>query len=305
MSVLYENCMLCPRKCGTNRTKDLGLCGENNKIRISRAALHFWEEPCISGRHGSGTVFFSGCALRCIYCQNADIALSRSGVEISEDRLVEIFFELYEKGAHNINLVTPSHFTPSIVCAIDKAKKMGFSLPFVWNSSGYENCGTLELLRGRIDIFLPDIKYFSPEISKKFSHASDYFEKASAAIDLMVDISGKPKFNENGLMTSGVIVRHLVLPAHTNDSTRIIEYLYKRYGDNIYVSIMNQYTPMKNDFEFKELSRRLTTYEYDKVVNFAADIGIKNGFIQGRGTSAESFIPEFDHTGVFKEQEII
>lgn len=301
MSVLYQKCLLCPRKCGIDRTKGIGLCGEGDKIRISRASLHFWEEPCISGKRGSGTVFFSGCALRCIYCQNSDIALSHSGVEISEDRLVEIFFELKNQGAHNVNLVTPSHFTPSVVSAIDKAKSQGFDLPFVWNSSGYEERDTLELLRGRIDIFLPDLKYLSSESAKKFSHAPDYFEKASRAIDIMVDITGAPKLNEESIMTSGTIVRHLVLPAHSGESIEIMKYLRERYGDKIYVSIMNQYTPMRSDFEFRELSRRLTTYEYEKVVNFASDIGITNGFIQGRGAAKESFIPAFDHTGVFKE----
>ena len=300
---LYENCRLCPRNCGTDRRNALGFCGESDKIRISRAALHFWEEPCISGSGGSGTVFFSGCGLRCIYCQNAEIALSHSGIEISEERLVEIFFELQEKGAHNINLVTPSHFTPSVVSAIDKAKKSGFSLPFVWNSSGYEKRETLELLRGKIDIFLPDLKYFSSETAKNFSHAPDYFEKASEAIDVMVDMAGTPSFASDGLMRSGVIVRCLVLPAHTNEAISIIKHLYERYANGIYLSIMNQYTPTRRDFAFKELSRKLTTYEYDKVVSFALDIGVKNAYTQGREAASESFIPPFDHTGVLKERK--
>ncbi len=301
MSSLYENCVLCPRKCGADRTNGVGICGESDKIRISRADLHFWEEPCLSGDRGSGTVFFSGCALRCIYCQNSEIALSRSGIEISEDRLVEIFFELEKKGAHNINLVTPSHFTPSVVSAIDRARSRGLSLPFVWNSSGYESLEALEMLRGRVDVFLPDMKYFSSETAKAFSSAPDYFKRASEAIDLMVSLAGEPKFNSDSIMTSGVIVRHLVLPTHTEESKDILSHLYSRYGDKIYISIMNQYTPIRDDFPFKELSRRLTTYEYEKVIDHALDLGIKNAFVQGRGTAKESFIPAFDHTGVFKE----
>ncbi len=260
-----------------------------------------WEEPCISGTKGSGTVFFSGCQLRCIYCQNSDIALSHAGLEVSEDRLAEIFFELAEKGATNINLVTPSHFTPSIIKAIDMVRSRGFTLPFVWNSSGYEDSEILELLREKIDIFLPDLKYFSSELAKKFSYAPDYFEKASNAIKTMFSIAGKPSFDENGIMRSGVIVRHLVLPAHTDDSMKIIKYLSETYGDNIYISIMNQYTPMPAVTGLKDLSRTLTTYEYNKVVNFAATLGVKNGFIQSRGTAKDSFIPPFDNTGVLKK----
>ncbi len=260
-----------------------------------------WEEPCISGTQGSGTVFFTGCQLRCIYCQNSDIALSHAGLEISEERLTEIFFELAEQGANNINLVTPSHFTPSIIRAIDMARSRGFTLPFVWNSSGYETPEVLELLRGRIDIFLPDLKYFSPELAKKFSFAPDYFEKASDAIKTMVSIAGKPSFDGRGIMTSGVIVRHLVLPSHTDDSMKIIKYLFDTYHDGIYISIMNQYTPMPAVSEFKDLSRTLTTYEYEKVVNFAYSLGVKNGFIQSRGTAEDSFIPAFDYTGVLKK----
>ncbi len=259
-----------------------------------------WEEPPISGRGGSGTVFFTGCQLRCIFCQNSDIALSHAGLEISEDRLVEIFFELRDKGAHNINLVTPTHFTPSIVSAIKKAKALGFSLPFVWNSSGYETPETLEMLRGHIDIFLPDFKYFSGEIAKEYSSAPDYFEVASKALEKMFDIVGTPVFDENSLMRSGIIVRHLVLPGHTEDSMRVIKHLYDTFGDKIYISIMNQYTPMPRVAEHKKLSRRLTTYEYDKAVNYAAELGVKNGFTQSRGSAKESFIPPFDYSGVVK-----
>ena len=300
MSDLYSSCFLCPRRCGADRHISRGFCGESDKIRICRAALHMWEEPCISGSEGSGTVFFTGCQLRCIFCQNSDIALSHAGLEISEERLIEIFFELAAQGANNINLVTPSHFTPTVISAIDRAKSRGFTLPFVWNSSGYEEKDTLELLRGKIDIFLPDFKYFSSDLAKSFSSAPDYFEKASIAVKKMLDIVGEPKFDDRGIMKKGVIVRHLVLPAHTDDSMKVIKYLFDTFGHSVYVSIMNQYTPMPSVSAYKDLSRRLTTYEYEKVVNFAADLGIKNGFIQSRGTARDSFIPAFDYTGVLK-----
>ena len=298
---LNSSCTLCPRACKVDRHTDRGACGEGDQLRICRAALHMWEEPCISGREGSGTVFFSGCQLRCIFCQNSDIALSRAGLEVSIGRLVEIFFELVDKGANNINLVTPSHFTPSIVEAIDIARKDGFTLPFVWNSSGYENPETLELLRGRIDIFLPDLKYFSSELAKRFSHAPDYFEKAFEAIKTMFSIVGEAKLDKRAMMTSGMIIRHLVLPAHTDDSIEIIKRVYEAFGDSVYISIMNQYTPLPAVSDMKDLSRRLTTYEYGKVIKFAESIGVKNAFIQERGTASESFIPAFDYTGVMKK----
>ncbi|MBE6608501.1 MAG: radical SAM protein [Ruminococcaceae bacterium] len=300
MKDLYKSCELCPRKCKVDRHASRGFCGESDKLRICRASLHMWEEPCISGREGSGTIFFTGCQLKCIYCQNSDIALSHAGLEISEERLIEIFFELAEKGANNINLVTPSHFTPTIVSAIDRAKATGITLPFLWNSSGYEELETLELLRGKIDIFLPDFKYFSPELAESLSYAPDYFEKATAAIRKMLDIAGKSEFDEHGLMKKGVIVRHLILPAHTGDSMNVIQHLFDSFGHDIYISIMNQYTPMPSVAGRKDLSRRLTTYEYEKVVNFAANLGIVNGFTQRRGTARDSFIPAFDYTGVLK-----
>jgi putative pyruvate formate lyase activating enzyme len=260
-----------------------------------------WEEPCISGKNGSGTVFFTGCNLKCIFCQNRDISLSHAGLDISLDRLIEIFFELKEKGASNVNLVTPTHFTPSIADAIERAKARDIDIPFIWNSSGYENAETIELLRGRVDVFLPDLKYFSSDLSGRFSGAPDYFEKASVALEKMFSIVGEAVFDHNGMMKSGMIVRHLVLPGHTDDSLKVLSYLKSTFGNSIYVSIMNQYTPMPDASEIKELSRRLTTYEYEKVVNYALEIGITNGFIQDRLSASESFIPPFDYTGVLKK----
>lgn len=298
MSDLFSNCNLCPRKCGVNRHERVGYCGERDVLRISRATLHFWEEPCISGTRGSGTVFFCGCALKCTYCQNFDISRSRGGGEISVQRLSEIFFELKEKGAHNINFVTPSHFTPLIITAIEDAKSRGFDLPFVWNCGGYESAETVKMLNGYIDVFLPDFKYFSSETAAAYSAAPDYPERAKESLCEMVKIAGKPKFTDEGIMTRGVIVRHLVLPSHTAESIEILKYLYESYKDGIYIGIMNQYTPMKSE-KHTELCRKLTTYEYRKVLAAAEKIGITNGFVQSGGTQSESFIPPFDMTGVY------
>lgn len=297
MTDIFESCTLCPRECKINRRERAGYCGERDVLRISRAALHMWEEPCISGKRGSGTVFFVGCPLRCSFCQNHDIASSIYGAEIDVERLSDIFFELCDKGAHNINLVTPTHFLPMIVKAIDIAKSRGFSLPFVYNCGGYEKADMIEKLNGYIDVFLPDFKYFYPETAKRYSNAENYPSMAMSAIDAMVRITGKPKFDDDGIMTSGVIVRHLVLPSHANESIEIIKYLYNSYKDDIFISIMNQYTPMKSETH-AELKRKLTTYEYQKVLAAAEKIGIRNGFIQDGGTQSESFIPRFDLTGV-------
>lgn len=301
MTDAFECCTLCPRACRVNRHERAGYCGEHDVLRISRAALHFWEEPCISGTRGSGTVFFVGCALRCSYCQNYDISRSRGGGEISVERLSEIFFELKDKGAHNINLVTPSHFAPLIVEAIAAAKARGFDLPFVWNSSGYESVETIKMLDGFIDVFLPDFKYMSPDTAAAYSAARDYPAIAKAALGEMVRIAGEPLLNTDGMMTRGVIVRHLVLPSHASESVEVLKYLNMTFGDAIYVSIMNQYTPMASETH-PELRRKLTTYEYQKVLAAAEDSGINNGFIQDVETQKESFIPPFDMTGVYSPQ---
>lgn len=294
-----NECRLCPRNCGVNRTTELGVCGESLEIRAARAALHMWEEPCISGESGSGTVFFTGCTLKCVFCQNGNIANGQVGKKITVDRLVEIFFEQKNRGANNINLVTPTHFVPQIKEAIVKAKEGGFDLPFVYNTSSYENVSTLKMLDGLIDIYLPDLKYFSSELAKKYSKAEDYFEVAKRAIDEMVRQVGKPVFEDNGLMKKGVIVRHLLLPGGIEDSKKVIKYLYDTYGDNIFISIMNQYTPMPLIGEkYPELNRKVTDEEYDELVDYAIEIGVENGFIQEGETASESFIPEFDMEGI-------
>ena len=294
----YENCRLCPRACGVNRSERKGFCGESSVLRAARASLHMWEEPPLSGKTGSGTVFFSGCNLGCIFCQNHEIAHENKGVEISPERLAEIFLELQEKGAANVNLVTAVHFTPHIILALDKAKTQGLSIPVVYNSSGYESVDTLKRLDGYIDVYLPDYKYRDPNLAKSFSGAYNYPEIAEKAIEEMVSQIGECRFDENGMMQRGVIVRHLVLPKHTDDSMAVLAYLHETYGDRIYISIMSQYTPVRKYEKYPELSRKLTTYEYEKVVKFAQRIGIRNGFLQSGEAAKESFIPSFDGMGI-------
>ena len=304
---VYENCKLCPRECNVDRRNKLGVCKVNDKCKIVRVALHFWEEPCISGSEGSGTIFFEGCSLGCVFCQNYEISDGKSeyGVEVSVDRLVEIFFELKEKGANNINFVTPTHFMPHIKMAIIKAKEQGFDLPFVYNTSGYEKVECIRELDGLIDVYLPDMKYADsiksgPNIAMDYSRAKDYFEKSKEAIAEMIRQVGTPQFNENGIIKKGVIVRHLILPNHTKNSMKVIEYLYNTYKDDIYISIMNQYTPVKTTRMegYPKLQRTITKREYDKVIDFALEIGVKNAFIQEGETCKESFIPDFNGEGL-------
>lgn len=295
-------CDLCPRKCLVDRKKgEKGICGQTENLKVARAALHFWEEPCISGDAGSGAVFFSGCPLHCVFCQNENIANGTVGKEISLERLVDIFLELQEKGANNINLVTPGHFVPQIVKALDQAKKEGLTLPVVYNTSSYETVDTIRMLDGYVDIYLPDFKYMSPVLSKKYSHAPDYAQVAKAAIAEMVRQTGKAVFvngDEDNLILRGTIVRHLTLPGCMEDSMQILKYLHDTYGDMIYISIMNQFTPLSNLEKYPELNRRITEEEYETLVDYAIDIGIENGFIQEGDTAEESFIPEFDCEGV-------
>lgn len=295
-----RNCTLCPKNCGANRLSGRpGFCGQAAEPVAARAALHFWEEPCISGSAGSGAVFFSGCSLQCVFCQNHDIAVGKSGRPVSVERLAEIFLELQAKGAANINLVTPGHFIPQIRLALEKSKAQGLSIPIVYNTSGYEKVSSLRLLDGLIDIYLPDLKYFSPELSAKYSHAADYFETARAAIAEMVRQTGSPVFDPAaGLMKRGVIVRHLLLPGQASDSKKILRYLHDTYHNDIYVSILNQYTPLPHVLPYPELTRTISTAEYEKILDFAEKIGIEQGYIQEGGTASESFIPAFDGEGL-------
>ncbi len=289
-------CKVCPRACNVDRDDEkTGYCGETSQIRVARTSLHRWEEPCITGQYGSGTVFFSGCPLKCIFCQNHNIADSSVGQAFSTEQLADAFLRLQEKKASNINLVTAGHFVKHLMPAIVLAKERGLSIPVVYNSSAYETVESLRMLDGLVDVYLPDCKFFSAEISQKYAKASDYFEVATKAIDEMVNQVGEPVFDEiTGNMTKGVIVRHLVLPGHTKDSMDILKYLYDGYKNQIYVSIMNQYTPVVQQDEYPNLNRRVTKREYGKVVDYALSLGLENAFIQEGQTAQESFIPEFN-----------
>lgn len=264
---------------------------------MGRAALHQWEEPCLSGSNGSGAVFFSGCTMRCVFCQNRPLSRENVGFEISVPRLSEIFCELQADGAHNINLVSPTPFVPSIVEAIHTARNGGLTVPIVYNTGGYERAETIRLLRDTVDVYLPDFKYMDDALAVRFSAAPEYARYASESLAEMVRQTGPAVFDANGMMLRGVLVRHLALPGHTKDSMQILRYLHETYGDDIYISLMNQYTPF-SDLPFEELRRPLSEKEYDKLVNFALMIGIQNGFLQEGGTAEESFIPSFDGTGV-------
>jgi len=294
-----KDCVLCPRECHVDRISGkIGYCKASDKLVVARAALHMWEEPCISGKEGSGTVFFSGCALGCVYCQNRSISKGLSGKIITIERLAEIFLELQDKGANNINLVTPSHYVPHIIEALNISRKRGLTLPIVYNCSGYEKVETLRLLEGYVDVYLPDFKYMSDEPAMKYSNCKNYFPVAAAAIAEMVRQIKEIRFDERGIMQKGVLVRHLTLPGYLEDSKRIIKYLYETYGDRIYISIMNQYTPIIKNMKYPELSRKITEEEYEELVDFAIEIGLENGFIQEGDTALESFIPEFNGEGV-------
>ena len=291
MISLYK-CNLCPRNCNVNRKVERGFCGAKDKMVVARFSLHKWEEPPISGDNGSGTIFFSGCNLRCIYCQNYKISEELHGKEITESELADICLKLEKSGAYNINIVTGTHFIPLIKDGLLLAKEKGLSIPIVWNSSGYESVEALKELDGIVDIYLPDLKYFDDKLAIKYSSCNNYFEYATEALDEMYKQVGNPVF-ENDLMKKGMIVRHLMLPDHLEDSKKIIKYLYDTYKDNIYISIMNQYTPVRKT-KYHNLNNKLKEKDYDELINYALDLGIKNAFIQEGETQDESFIPDFD-----------
>ena len=297
--MLLQDCSLCPRQCHVNRISGKkGYCGMGSSIRAARAALHMWEEPCISGEKGSGAVFFSGCGLRCCFCQNRDIAIGDRGKEVSVERLADIFLELEQKGAANLNLVTGAHYVPQIIHALELARKKGCKLPVVYNSSGYEKVETLKLLEGYVDVYLPDMKYMDAKLAADFSYAPDYPEVAENAIREMVRQTGACVFGEEGYIRKGTIVRHLILPGHTKNSIAVLQYLHETYGDNIMISMMNQFTPVWKQEKFPELNRKVTKREYEKVLNIALELGIENGYFQEGETAKESFIPAFDEEGI-------
>lgn len=295
----YENCLLCPRKCGINRrTGQTGVCGVSSEIKVARAALHYWEEPCISGKRGSGAVFFSGCSLHCVFCQNREISDGKAGKVISKERLSDIFIELADKGANNINLVTPGQYIPDIVWAVNDAKSRGMKLPIIYNTSGYENVTELKLLEGIVDVYLPDFKYMDSTLSARYSRAKDYPSVAKKALSEMVRHQPDVVIDDaTGLIQKGVIVRQLLLPGHVNDAKAVLKYLYDTYHDHVYISMMSQFTPIALE-DYPEINRTVTKREYERLVNYALEIGITNAFIQEGDVAKDSFIPAFDCEGV-------
>ena len=291
----YENCLLCPRKCGINRrTGQTGVCGVSSEIKVARAALHYWEEPCISGKRGSGAVFFSGCSLHCVFCQNREISDGKAGKVISKERLSDIFMELAGKGANNINLVTPGQYIPDIVWAVNDAKSRGMKLPIIYNTSGYENVTELKLLEGIVDVYLPDFKYMDSTLSARYSRAKDYPSVAKQVLSEMVRQQPDVVIDDaTGLIQKGVIVRQLLLPGHVNDAKAVLKYLYDTYHDHVYISMMSQFTPIALK-DYPEINRTVTKREYERLVNYALEIGITNAFIQEGDVAKDSFIPAFN-----------
>lgn len=294
-----ENCLLCPRKCGINRsTGQTGVCGVSSEIKVARAALHYWEEPCISGKRGSGAVFFSGCSLHCVFCQNREISDGKAGKVISKERLSDIFMELADKGANNINLVTPGQYIPDIVWAVNNAKSRGMKLPIIYNTSGYENVTELKLLEGIVDVYLPDFKYMDSTLSAMYSRAKDYPSVAKQALSEMVRQQPDVVIDDaTGLIQKGVIVRQLLLPGHVNDAKAVLKYLYDTYHNHVYISMMSQFTPIALK-DYPEINRTVTRREYERLVDYAIEIGITNAFIQEGDVAKDSFIPAFDCEGV-------
>ena len=284
--------------CMADREITTGYCGVKNTLRVARAALHFWEEPCISGEEGSGAVFFTGCNLRCVFCQNFQIARAEQGKEITVERLSEIFLELQAQKANNINLVTATHYVPQVVCALKRAKEQGLNIPVVYNCGGYESVETLKMLEGLVDIYLPDFKYVDTERAKRYSRAENYPEVAKTALAEMVRQQPEAQFDDREMMKKGVIVRHLMLPGGIKDSKAVVKYLYETYGNQIYISLMNQYTPLPHVAEYPEINRKVKKFEYDRLVDYAISLGVENGFIQEGETAEESFIPAFTNEGV-------
>ena len=295
----YEICLLCPRKCGINRrTGQTGVCGVSSEIKVARAALHYWEEPCISGKRGSGAVFFSGCSLHCVFCQNREISDGKEGKVISKERLSDIFMELEGKGANNINLVTPGQYIPDIVWAVNNARSRGMKLPIIYNTSGYENVTELKQLEGIVDVYLPDFKYMDSTLSAMYSRAKDYPSVAKQALSEMVRQQPDVVIDDaTGLIQKGVIVRQLLLPGHVNDAKAVLKYLYDTYHDHVYISMMSQFTPIALK-DYPEINRTVTRREYERLVDYALEIGITNAFIQEGDVAKDSFIPAFDCEGV-------
>ena len=295
----YRRCTLCPRLCGVDRTVTEGRCHTGSEAYVARAALHYWEEPSISGKNGSGTIFFSGCSLGCVYCQNRSVSRSgRVGKTASAELVAEAMLRLQSEGAHNVNFVTPTHVAPTVAEATRRARERGFSLPVVYNTSSYERVEILRKMQTTVDIFLADFKYMSPRLAREYSFAEDYPSVAKAAIAEMVREKGEPVFSGDGMLLRGTVVRVLLLPGALIDAKRIVKYLYESYGDSIYISLMRQYTPPAEDIGYAALSRRVTAGEYKSLVDYAVSLGVRNAYTQEDGVAEESFIPSFDGSGI-------
>lgn len=294
-----RDCIVCPRDCHVDRINgEKGFCRSGAEVAVARVSLHYHEEPCISGEAGSGTVFFSGCNMACVFCQNQQISRGENGKKITVERLAEIFLEQQAAGAANLNLVTPTHFTMQIVKALRLAKEQGLNIPVVWNSSGYEKMETLRLLKGLVDIYLVDFKYMSGDLAQRYSAAPDYPQVARLALAEMFVQQPRTEFDADGMMLRGCLVRHLLLPGQVADSQNILSYLFREYGHSIYISIMGQYTPCGDLAKYPEIDRKVTAEEYDRLVDFAVDLGIENAFVQELESADEAYIPDFDCRGV-------
>lgn len=289
-----EKCNICPLKCGVNRNKYSGRCGASKNIKIALASLHYFEEPCISGENGSGTVFFSNCNLKCVYCQNYKISHLGFGKKISVSHLADIFLSQQKRGANNINLVTPTMYVPHIISAIKLAKQKGLNIPIIYNSSGYESIDTIKSLNGYIDVYLPDFKYYFSDIAKKYSNVENYFEIASSAILEMYKQVGDPVFNENGLIKRGMIIRHMILPNNVENSRMVLKWIKENLSNKVYISVMAQYFPTYKACEYPEINRKITKEELELVWEYASSLGFENGFIQELGEHEEEYVPNFD-----------
>lgn len=301
-SNMLKNCILCKRKCGVNRLNgELGFCKASYKLKVARAELHMWEEPPISYGNGSGTVFFSHCNLNCVFCQNHDISQEFNGAYITIERLSEIFLELQNKKASNINLVTPTHYVPQIMEALEIAKVKGLNIPILYNTNSYDSLDTIKALDGYVDVYLPDFKYFNDKYSIKYSNASNYVENIIPILTEMVQQTGKVEFDNEGKIKKGVIIRHLMLPGLLFDSKKVIDIIYNTFKNDVYISIMNQYIPMFNSSLYPEINKTLNPKHYDSLINYATNIGVVNGFIQDDGSNSTNFIPKFNLQGVLSK----
>ena len=295
MIELLQKCEICPHKCKIDRTKNqVGRCKSKDTVKVALASIHNFEEPCISGRNGSGTVFFSNCNMNCVFCQNYEISQQGLGKEISIERLAEIFIEQQSRGADNINLVSPTSYAVQIIEAIKIAKNNGLKIPIIYNTNGYENIETLKLLEGYIDIYLPDLKYAENDLAKKYSKIENYFEIATSAIKEMYRQVGKNEYDENGIIKAGIIIRHLILPNHTENSKKVLKWISENMPKNITVSVMAQYFPTYKAKEIKDINRKITKYEYQKIENYLYSLDLENGYIQEMGNNEEIYVPKWE-----------